>query len=188
MRQSKPLKTNSPLRRKTPLRARPKEKTALERTEVKTGRRTIENKKKHTEELDKVFQFYVRLRDSMPGGACRCISCGRVVKFDKIQAGHFRSRKHMSTRWNEFNVNGECFVCNCMDGDHLIDYRRNLIRKIGEQKVQWIESYCHETYKWSDFELLIMIKDYAKKCIHLSDEKNIPLSQTVQRIIKKYIK
>ena len=188
MNQKKSLKTGKPLLRRTPLRANPKkkEKTKFERTEVAV-KRPVENKKKHTDELDKVFQFYVRLRDAMPGGACRCISCGRVVPFDKIQAGHFRSRKHMSTRWSEYNVNGECFSCNCIDGDHLLDYRRNLIRKIGEQRVQWIESYCHETQKWSDFELQLMIKDYAEKCLSLSAEKNIPLSVTVKRIINKYL-
>lgn len=187
MNQKKSLKTNSPLKRKTPLRANAKDKSKFDVTEVRTSK-PVENKKKHTDELDKVFQFYIRLRDAMTGGMSRCISCGKVVPFDKIQAGHFRSRKHMSTRWSELNVNSECFVCNCMDGDHLLDYRKNLIRKIGEQKVQWIESYCHETQKWSDFELVLMIKDYSKKCVQLSNEKNIPLSQTVQRIIKKYNK
>lgn len=148
----------------------------------------MEDKRKHTDELDKVFQFYIRLRDAMPGGYCKCISCSKIVPFDKIQAGHFRSRRFMATRWSEYNVNGECFACNCMDGDHLLDYRKNLIKKIGEKKVEWIEAFCKETQKWSDFELVLMIKDYSKKCLQLSKEKNIPLSQAVQRIIKKYIK
>ena len=151
-------------------------------------KKPLENKKKHIDELDKVFQFYIRLRDSRMDGRCQCISCGKIVPFDKIQAGHYRSRKNFSTRWSELNVHGECFVCNCMEGDHLINYRKNLIKKIGESKVNWLDAYCNETYKWSDFELVIMIKDYSKKCLALSKEKGIPISQTVQRIIKKYIK
>lgn len=75
-----------------------------------------------------------------------------------------------------------------MDGDHLIQYRKNLIKKIGEKKVEWIEAYCKETQKWSDFELVLLIKEYSKKCLILSKEKGIPISQTVQRIIKRYIK
>lgn len=177
----------TPLKRKTPLRAKPKEKSKFEATEVKV-KKPVENKKKHIDELDKVFQFYIRLRDAMPGGYCKCISCLKIVPFDKIQAGHFRSRRFMSTRWSELNVNGECFACNCMDGDHLLDYRKNLIKKIGENKVEWIEAYSHDTRKWDDFELVLMIKDYSKKCVQLSKEKGIPLSQTVQRIIKRYIK
>lgn len=146
------------------------------------------DKKKHIDELDKVFQFYIRLRDSRSDGRCACISCGKIVPFEKIQAGHYRSRKNMSTRWSELNVNGECFSCNCMEGDHLINYRKNLIKKIGENKVNWLDAYCNQTYKWSDFEIVILIKDYSKKCLQLSEEKGIPLSLTVKRIIKKYIK
>lgn len=185
------LTTKKPLRRKTPLRAKypPKEKTIFDATEVKT-KKPIENKKKHTDELDKVFQFYVRLRDARPDGRCQCISCGQFVPFSKIQAGHFRSRMHMATRWSELNVNGECATCNLemRNGDHLLDYRINLVRKIGENKVKWLEAYCNETVKWSDFELVLMIKDYSKKCVALSKEKGIPISQTVQRIINKYEK
>ena len=190
MKQEKSLKTKTPLRRNTPLSKSSKKterKVSRSETSKTKVRKPIENKKRHTDELDKVFQFYVRLRDSMPGGYCRCISCGKIVPFDKIQAGHFRSRRFMSTRWNEYNVNGECFSCNCLDGDHLLDYRKNLIKKIGEKKVEWIEAYCHETQKWSDFELVIMLKEYSKKCVALSREKEIPLSQIVQRITKKYI-
>ena len=189
MNQKNSLKTKTPLKRKTPLRSKPKkEKSKFEISEIKTKLKPLEDKRKHTDELDKVFQYYIRLRDSRDDGRCKCISCGKIVPFDKIQAGHYRSRKNMSTRWSELNVNGECFVCNCMEGDHLINYRKNLIKKIGESKVNWLDAYCNETYKWSDFELIIMIKDYCKKCQVLSNEKGIPLSVTVQRIIKKYSK
>ena len=58
----------------------------------------LEDKRKRTDELDKVFQFYIRLRDSRDDGRCKCISCGKIVPFDKIQAGHYRSRKNFSTR------------------------------------------------------------------------------------------
>ena len=185
-----PLRAKSSLRSKNSLRSKSKsekEKSKFEATEVKV-KKPIENKKKHIDELDKVFQFYIRLRDSRMDGRCQCISCGKIVPFDKIQAGHYRSRKNFSTRWSELNVHSECFVCNCMEGDHLINYRKNLIKKIGESNVNWLDAYCNETYKWSDFELVIMIKKYSKKCLTLSKEKGIPLSQTVQRIIKKYIK
>ena len=192
MNQKKSLATKSPLKRKTPLRSTPfkrKEESKFEATEVKV-KKPIENKKKHTEELDKVFSFFIRLRDSRPDGRCQCISCGKIVPFAEIQAGHYRSRGNMSTRWNPDNVNGECVVCNLQlrNGDHLLDYRANLIRKIGENKVKWIDAYSREPYKYSDFELIIMIKDYSKKCLALSEEKGIPLSKEVQRIIKKYTK
>ena len=186
-----PLCAKSTLQRKSSLKSKPKsKKEKYEISDIKKITKHADDKKKHIDELDKVFQFYIRLRDSRSDGFCQCISCGNFVPFSKIQAGHFRSRVHMSTRWNELNVNGECATCNLemRNGDHLLDYRHNLVKKIGEKKVQWIEAYCKETRKWSDFEITALIKYYCKKCLAISKQKGIPISTTVQRIIKKYSK
>ena len=139
--------------------------------------------------MDTVFQFWVRLRDSMPGGYCRCISCGKIKPFDHIQAGHYMSRRHMSTRWNPLNCNGECDYCNGRDGDHLIGYRRNLVMKIGEAKTEWLEAESRRTAKkLSDFDIKVMIKDYSQKILILSSVKHIHISKTVMDIIKRYDK
>ena len=139
-------------------------------------------------DMDKVFQYYVRLRDSMPGGYCRCISCGRLKPFDQIQAGHFWSRRNMSVRWSEQNVNGECIFCNIYDGDHLLGYRENLIKKIGLRSFELLDVEHHMSRKWSDFEIIELIKHYGEEVVRLSASKAIPISQEVMRIIKKYAK
>lgn len=61
--------------------------------------------------LDKVYSKYIRLRDAMPGGMTRCISCGKIKPFDKMDCGHFFSRTHMSTRFDEDNTHSECSFC-----------------------------------------------------------------------------
>lgn len=61
--------------------------------------------------LDKVFSQYIRLRDAMPGGVFRCISCGRTLPIGRADCGHYFSRRHMSTRFDEDNCNAECSYC-----------------------------------------------------------------------------
>ena len=61
--------------------------------------------------LDKVFSQYIRLRDAMPSGVFRCISCGQIKPISKADCGHFYSRRHMSTRFDEDNCNAECSYC-----------------------------------------------------------------------------
>lgn len=61
--------------------------------------------------LDGIFSKYIRLRDAMPNGYCRCISCGQIKPFSDFDAGHFYSRKHMGTRFDEDNVWAECKYC-----------------------------------------------------------------------------
>lgn len=125
--------------------------------------------------LDKVFSQYIRLRDAFPNGTFRCISCGHIKPFEQADAGHYHSRRHMSTRFDEENVSSECRACNRFSADHLIGYRENLIRKIGIQRFQLLEVKAHSTKKWSCFELEQLIKYYSVLVKKLSEEKGIKI-------------
>lgn len=127
------------------------------------------------ERLDKVFSKYIRLRDAMPSGLFRCISCGKIKPIGQADCGHFHSRTHMSTRFDEDNCHAECRYCNRFSADHLIGYRENLIRKIGEQRYLLLEVKAHETRKWSHFELEQLVKYYKSLVEKLQKEKGIKL-------------
>ena len=71
--------------------------------------------------LDKVFSQYIRLRDAFPNGTFRCISCGKIKPFDQSDCGHYHSRRHMSTRFDEENCNSECRYCLTPDALILTD-------------------------------------------------------------------
>ena len=185
-----PLKAKTPLRTKTPLRAKSplravSQKKMKENPDVAPKKRKRRSEPNYVMDMDKVFQYYIRLRDVMPGGYGYCISCGKVKPFNHLQAGHFFSRKHMSTRWNEDNVNGECEWDNCWNGEHLLTYKENLIKKIGMQRFQMLEVESRQTRKWSNFEIKAMIKHYSQKIVHLASQKGLPISQEVQRLIRK---
>lgn len=125
--------------------------------------------------LDTVFSRYIRLRDAMPGGTFRCISCGKVKPIEQADCGHFHSRTHMSTRFDEDNCHAECRYCNRFSADHIIGYRENLIRKIGSQRFLLLEVKAHETRKWSHFELEQLAKHYKTLVEKLQKEKGIKL-------------
>lgn len=48
--------------------------------------------------LDKEFSLFIRLRDCMPNGYFRCISCGQIKPFEQADCGHYFSRTHLATR------------------------------------------------------------------------------------------
>lgn len=131
----------------------------------------------YADQLDRVFSLYIRCRDAMPGGMTRCISCGQIKPFDKFDAGHYYSRSHIGTRWDEDNVNAECNFCNRMSGgEHMIGYRENLIKKIGMQRFQLLEVKAHSysDLKKDPFKLKLLIDDYKKKTALLIKQKGIP--------------
>lgn len=123
--------------------------------------------------LDKVFSRYIRLRDCMPNGYFVCISCGQIKPFEQADCGHYHSRRHISTRWDEDNAHAECRSCNRFKADHMISYRENLIRKIGQMRFDKLAWKAGQTKKWNNFELQELTKYYKALGDKLSKEKGI---------------
>lgn len=117
---------------------------------------------KLTAKAQKVFNAYIRRRDSQ-NGYFTCISCLETKTVDLMDAGHFVPVKRSSAlRFDEYNVNGECKRCNGFDEFHLIGYRRNLCDKFGEGVVLFLESQSRLLKKWSRQELNEIIEKYGE--------------------------
>lgn len=136
-------------------------------------KRNYKSKPNLVKKLDRLFSLYIRLRDAMPNGYVRCISCGKIKTFDDVDCGHFYSRTHMATRFDEDNCNAECKFCNRFSADHLIAYQTNLIRKIGISRFEKLGLKAKSTCHWLDSELEDRIKYYSQKVNELSREKAI---------------
>jgi hypothetical protein len=74
----------------------------------KPSRKTIITK------LDSIFSQYIRLRYSK-NEISECVTCGKQDHWKKLQAGHFVSRKHYATRWDEDNVKFNVQDVMCLD-------------------------------------------------------------------------
>lgn len=144
--------------------------------DAKKATRKPRSKTHLIKKLDKYFALYIRLRDVMPSGYFRCISCGRIKPFEEGDCGHFHSRLHMATRFDEDNCNAECRYCNRMSADHLISYQRNLIQKIGQSRFDLLDVKAHSAKHYMDFELEQMIEHYKNECKKLSSVKGIKVN------------
>lgn len=117
------------------------------------------SRKKLIVKLDNIFSKYIRLRDADKEGYCRCVTCGQKYHWKKIQAGHFISRKHYATRWNEQNVHAQCVGCNVFKYGEQYKYSLYLGSKVSSDLL----NKSHESVKYADYELEDMIKFYQKK-------------------------
>lgn len=123
--------------------------------------------------LDKVFSAYIRLRDVMPNGYFVCISCGKIKHISEGDCGHFYSRRHMATKFDEDNCHCECRGCNRADADHLHGYTENLVRKIGQARVDALKWKHNQFKSFSDYELQMMYDYYKKKALLLRSQKGV---------------
>lgn len=118
--------------------------------------------------LEKVFNKFIRLRDS-GGGFFACISCGLTKTTDEMDAGHFYAKQgYDGIRFDEINVNGECSGCNRFNESHLIPYAINLANKIGDSELQKLHERAanykkDSNFKWDRSELEEKVLHYTQK-------------------------
>ena len=110
------------------------------------------------------FNAFIRKRDS-DSGYFTCISCQKAKPVGQMNAGHYMAAGHYSAvRFNEDNCHGQCIACNQHLHGNLIDYRKNLLRKIGPELLEEIEGTCRLSGKWDRFVLIGIIETYKAKC------------------------
>ena len=102
--------------------------------------------------LKEVLHKYIRLRDTIEGGGTRwgiCISCQKNYPYEQLQAGHYiKAGNYARVRYEEDNINAQCgFSCNMQKGGNVVEYRINLVKKIGEERVKRLEDIRHEPFK-----------------------------------------
>ena len=122
----------------------------------------MKNKRKTlVKKLDKVFSEYIRKRTADHNGNVECFTCGKIDHWKKMQCGHFQSRKHYSTRWDENNCQVQCVGCNMFKGGE--QYKFGL--KLNQQKELLAENLyliAKKTKKFYNFDLELMIEKYQK--------------------------
>ena len=105
-----------------------------------------------------VFNKYIRLRDA----GKNCISCNKPAL--KENAGHYyNANNHWNVRFNELNVHLQCEYCNTFLSGNLIEYRNNLINKIGLEQLILLEAEANKTRKFTVNELKEIINTYKEK-------------------------
>lgn len=122
----------------------------------KPSRKTIVTK------LDKVFSEYIRRRYAK-NGIAECVTCGKKDHWKNLQAGHFMSRKHYATRWDEENVEVQCMACNVYRYGEQYLFAKHL----GQEKADELLAKSRTMVKLKDWELLDMIEIYKEKLLEL---------------------
>lgn len=140
------------------LTAKKAAKEALkQRQELRKAKEKAKTRGDYVREAQTAFNRFIRERDK----GLPCISCGRHHQ-GQIHAGHYRATSVApSLRFDEFNVHAQCQPCNCHKHGNLIEYRINLIKRIGIEKVDWLEG-PHEPKKYSIDELKEIKRKYSK--------------------------
>ena len=124
-------------------------------------------------ELDKWFSLYIRLREATNEGVVQCFTCGKIGHYKKLQCGHFQSRRHHATRWNEWNCQVQCVKCNMFEQGEQWKFGLNINAKYGEGTSKELEFLAQTTVKFSRVDYEENIRHYKALVINLKKEKSI---------------
>lgn len=129
-----------------------------QRAKHRADKERLKTKSDHTKDAQTAFNAYIRKRDEhLP-----CISCQRHHS-GQYHAGHYRSvGGNPELRFEPLNTHRQCQPCNTHLSGNLIDYRINLIKKIGQAKVDWLEG-PHEPKRYTIDDLKDIKALYRKK-------------------------
>ncbi len=134
----------------------------------------MKNISKLKKELDKWFSLYIRLRDSNEYGMAQCCTCGIVKPYNKgIQCGHFQSRKHLSTRFDEQNCAAQCIGCNMFKQGEQFKFGMSIDAKYGSGTAEELQFLAHQTVKYTRVDYEEKISYYKSTVNKLKKEKGL---------------
>ncbi|WP_439884451.1 recombination protein NinG [Pseudomonas syringae] len=127
----------------------------VERREIKIRKEALKSRSDHMKDTQQAFNEWVRNRDA----ALPCVSCGRHHE-GKYDAGHYRTvGSNPALRFEPMNCHKQCVPCNQHKSGNVVEYRLELVRRIGIVNVEWLEG-PHEPQKYTIDELKALTAKY----------------------------
>ncbi len=115
--------------------ARIRKQEKANRKRQREERERVKTTSELTREAQTAFNSYIRARDR----GKPCVSCG--ITYGQFHAGHYRTTKAASQlRFHTANCHSQCAQCNNSKSGNIVEYRKELVSRIGEDKVQWLEN------------------------------------------------
>ncbi|MCJ8207713.1 recombination protein NinG [Pseudomonas sp. RGM2987] len=129
-----------------------------ERRDIKVRKEKLKSRAQHMRETQVAFNTWIRLRDA----GLPCVSCGRHHD-GQYHAGHYRTvAASPELRFEPLNVHKQCAPCNNHKSGDIVNYRIELVKRIGAEAVEWLEG-PHEPKKYTVEQLKAMTAEYRAK-------------------------
>jgi hypothetical protein len=129
----------------------------MRKTMPKTAKKPTRSKL--VKKLDVIFSQFIRLKYSDKHGMTKCFTCDKRDHYKSMQCGHFMSRKHYSTRWDENNVRVQCPGCNVFQYGKQYEFGL----KLGQQLAEEMYIKSKQIIKFTNDELVEMINHYSSE-------------------------
>lgn len=128
------------------------------RKELQAAKEAVKPRAWHMKTAQTAFNTWVRLRDA----GLPCVSCGRHHN-GQWHAGHYRTvGGNPELRFEPLNVWRQCAQCNNHNSGNVVNYRIELVKRIGAEQVEWLEG-PHKAQRYTIEQLKEIKAEYRAK-------------------------
>ena len=114
-----------------------------------------------------VFSLFIRLKYANKKGYSRCVTCGKLYFYKRLQAGHFIPGRHNAVLFNEDVVYPQCYSCNFFLYGNPRGFDKFMRDKYGDEKVKEFDKLAKglrgNTKQFTIKELEELYKHYKKE-------------------------
>lgn len=131
------------------------------------------SKKKLGAKLDKLAKVFVYLRDTDENGFGPCCTCGETIYWpdSTSHCGHFQTRHHHGSRWEETNIHLQCQSCNSYYEGETAEYAKFIRDKYGQAEIDHLTDIKREEITIED--RLVLVEQFTEKIAKLAAEKQM---------------
>lgn len=97
------------------------------------------------------------------GDTVKCCTCSHTGHWKEFDCGHFISRRHLATKFDDSNNHAQCKGCNGFGSGKQFEYSLFLDGKYGKGAAEKILIRSRNVTKWTSFEYELMIKEYSQR-------------------------
>jgi hypothetical protein len=103
----------------------------------------------------KLFSQYIRLRDADENGTVKCVTCGKLMFWEKdsAQAGHFIGGRGNAVLFDERLVHVQCYRCNKELRGNYVSYTLFMLTKHTIREIEEFQALKHKVVKFNVTDL-----------------------------------
>lgn len=134
---------------------------AKKKAKKKVSKKALKNK------VWKIFSRYIRLKYSDENGYCKCVTCGKIDQWSKMQAGHAIGGRTNAILFHEKIVHVQCPGCNGPKGGNYQVYSLFMIDTYGREEFERLINLKNTILKLSEIDLIGIARTYQEKLTEL---------------------
>jgi hypothetical protein len=126
-----------------------------------------------------LMSLWTRIKNADNEGYVKCVTCGKIIHYKEIDAGHLR---HGVLDYDPMNIHPQCVYCNKFQSGQRDLYYQYVVKTYGQKEVDDMYQRASlakkgELYTMEELEKIAI--DLTLKTVEEFEKRNLPLPKKI---------